>query len=284
MPIQYINVGVNPNDGTGDDLRSAFLKVNDNFQLLATIGGETNYGENIGGGSGQVYARKANEALQFRSLAAGTGITVNQSGDVITIGNLFVQPATITKINANVGTTESTGPGGVINILGGTGGTVNTRISGNNLYIDGQFALSDDISPTLSNSLVLNGKNIIGVGNISNEGTITTDTLLVGRSSGPGNNPGVATIAGSLTVTSSSTLRAVTATTLSATTSITSPSITATTNGFTGFLTGNTTGIHYGNVNILGTGGDPDTIVIDTAAAPATINGNVFGNISSPLC
>ncbi len=33
MPIQYVNIGTNPNDGTGDDLRSAFLKVNDNFQF-----------------------------------------------------------------------------------------------------------------------------------------------------------------------------------------------------------------------------------------------------------
>ena len=31
MAIQNINLGTYANDGTGDDLRSAFTKVNDNF-------------------------------------------------------------------------------------------------------------------------------------------------------------------------------------------------------------------------------------------------------------
>jgi hypothetical protein len=31
MPIQTINLGAYPNDGTGDDLRTAFKKINDNF-------------------------------------------------------------------------------------------------------------------------------------------------------------------------------------------------------------------------------------------------------------
>ena len=36
MPIQTINVGSYANDGSGDDLRSAFKKVNENFSLLGT--------------------------------------------------------------------------------------------------------------------------------------------------------------------------------------------------------------------------------------------------------
>lgn len=34
IPIQFVNLGNYANDGTGDDLRSAFEKVNSNFNLL----------------------------------------------------------------------------------------------------------------------------------------------------------------------------------------------------------------------------------------------------------
>jgi hypothetical protein len=49
MPIQTINVGSYANDGSGDDLRSAFKKVNENFSLLGTdipISQATNLGIN----------------------------------------------------------------------------------------------------------------------------------------------------------------------------------------------------------------------------------------------
>ena len=36
MPIQTINLGAYPNDGTGDDLRTAFKKINDNFSEVVT--------------------------------------------------------------------------------------------------------------------------------------------------------------------------------------------------------------------------------------------------------
>lgn len=34
MAIQVINVGTVPNDGTGDGLRTAYIKCNNNFALL----------------------------------------------------------------------------------------------------------------------------------------------------------------------------------------------------------------------------------------------------------
>jgi len=37
MAIQNINLGTYANDGTGDDLRSAFTKVNDNFDYIDTF-------------------------------------------------------------------------------------------------------------------------------------------------------------------------------------------------------------------------------------------------------
>jgi len=49
MPIQTINIGNYANDGSGDDLRTAFRKVNENFSLLGTdvpIAEATNLGIN----------------------------------------------------------------------------------------------------------------------------------------------------------------------------------------------------------------------------------------------
>jgi len=40
--FNLINVGTSPNDGTGDDLRTAFVKVNNNFSNTTT------YGQNVG--------------------------------------------------------------------------------------------------------------------------------------------------------------------------------------------------------------------------------------------
>jgi hypothetical protein len=38
QPFITINVGTTANDGTGDDLRTAFIKVNDNFQYMGNTG------------------------------------------------------------------------------------------------------------------------------------------------------------------------------------------------------------------------------------------------------
>jgi len=37
-PFNTINVGSSPNDGTGSDLRDAFIQVNSNFANITTIG------------------------------------------------------------------------------------------------------------------------------------------------------------------------------------------------------------------------------------------------------
>ena len=42
MSRQNINVGTNQDDGTGDTLRAAFVKVNSNFvELYNELGGDT---------------------------------------------------------------------------------------------------------------------------------------------------------------------------------------------------------------------------------------------------
>jgi hypothetical protein len=87
MPLQQINLGNYANDGTGDDLRTAFTKVNDNFAALDL---EYNIlgGANVGGGTG-LYAARDGVNLQFKTLTS-TDSTVT-----------FTNTATTVNLHAN---------------------------------------------------------------------------------------------------------------------------------------------------------------------------------------
>jgi len=80
--IQTINVGNLVNDGLGDDLRTAFLKVNANFSELNT--GLTITASNSGLGAG-IFKQKLNNDLQFKSLVSGTKILIEESADFLTV-------------------------------------------------------------------------------------------------------------------------------------------------------------------------------------------------------
>jgi len=68
--IQTINVGNLVNDGLGDDLRTAFLKVNANF---ASLNSElTTTASNIGTTGVGIFKEKVGADLQFKKLVAGT--------------------------------------------------------------------------------------------------------------------------------------------------------------------------------------------------------------------
>jgi hypothetical protein len=66
MTLQTINIGGYANDGTGDDLRTAFLKVNENFTILGNDVTIAN-GKNIGIGAG-IFAQRQSAMLAFKSL------------------------------------------------------------------------------------------------------------------------------------------------------------------------------------------------------------------------
>jgi hypothetical protein len=68
MPIQPINLGSYANDGTGDDLRTAFIKVNENFALLnneVTIANGLNIGSGV-----QIFAKRNAANLEFKTLVS----------------------------------------------------------------------------------------------------------------------------------------------------------------------------------------------------------------------
>jgi hypothetical protein len=85
MAIQTINIGNQVNDGLGDDLRTAFQKVNANFTSLAeeltiTVADATSSGESL-------FKQKTGATLEFKTLSAGSKISLNSTTDTITINN-----------------------------------------------------------------------------------------------------------------------------------------------------------------------------------------------------
>ena len=113
MPIQTINIGNYANDGLGDDLRTAFEKVNANFNLLNTT--DTTAAANVGTGSG-IFAQKSGTTLQFKSLKGGSNITLSSDGTSITIngsGNLSSETSPSLGGNLNMNGNNIIGGGNI---------------------------------------------------------------------------------------------------------------------------------------------------------------------------
>ena len=165
MSIETINIGNIANDGTGDDLRSAFIKVNNNFtDLNSMINSTAITGENLGSETG-VFAQKSDTTLQFKSLRAGTGVTLSNNGTSITItGNPGLEQLITVSDNGSI-----ISPGGnqTIAIQGGT--NISTRVAGTVLNIDvtGTNLVALDTSPKLSGALNANNQSINSVDKIT---------------------------------------------------------------------------------------------------------------------
>lgn len=177
MAIQTINVGNIANDGTGDDLREAFIKVNDNFtDVNSRINNATVGVENIGITGEGVYAQTVDKILQFKKLVPGSNTTLTSNGDTITINSsggmsnlLFLTDNGSTNGNDNT----------YVGIMGGTG--VETRTSLNHIFIDiqGDNLVALDPSPRLTGPLNANNQNIVNVDTVSAGDVIANVTGLV---------------------------------------------------------------------------------------------------------
>jgi hypothetical protein len=123
--LQSINLGQYANDGTGDDLRQAFEKVNANFAALNT-GIGVNNGTNIGLGVG-IFAGKNISTLQFKSL------TSSNASVSITPHPTTVDITALTTLNSDPHPTLSAD----LNLNGHVvyGGDIETTVYGINLPI-----------------------------------------------------------------------------------------------------------------------------------------------------
>jgi len=104
MAIQTINIGYLANDGTGDDLREAFIKVNENFQeMSALVDNAVVYDiENVGSGVG-VYKGRVGSIFQLKSFIDGHGIQFTENGNDITVtGDPGIEDILIVTDNGSI--------------------------------------------------------------------------------------------------------------------------------------------------------------------------------------
>jgi len=99
MNIQTINIGNVVNDGLGDDLRTAFQKVNSNFTSL--FDGLTVTASNVGGSGAGIFRRKNDLDLEFKKLLSGTKIRIDEFEETLEIST--TQADAFTSITTNQG-------------------------------------------------------------------------------------------------------------------------------------------------------------------------------------
>jgi hypothetical protein len=158
MAISTINIGNLANDGTGDDLREAFIKVNNNFLLLDARQPENTSAANRlpdDATTAGVFAEKIGDNLLFKSLKAGQNISLSSNNNQVTINSSGIV-SILFQTDGNPLTTI--GSAGSVSFIGS--GSVATSGSGTTLTIDGR--LSRETAPALGANLSVNGYNITG--------------------------------------------------------------------------------------------------------------------------
>jgi hypothetical protein len=132
MAIQTINIGNRVNDGLGDDLRTAFQKVNANFtELEASL---TVTASNIGTTGEGIFKQKNGLNLEFKNLIPGNKITLTGFDESVRISS--TQPDAFTSITTNSGAITADADSGTkdLTLQGGLGAR-NITVSANGSVI-----------------------------------------------------------------------------------------------------------------------------------------------------
>jgi len=204
MARQTINVGTNQDDGTGDLLRDAFVKVNTNFtELYNEIGGDSLSNLKFAGNTISTDNTNANlilnpngtGILQIEGSSLTTGdATVN--GSVTVSSNLLVTGTSTltgnTTIAGTLGVTSATTLSSTLAVTGASTftGTVNTTglLNAGNIAINGNTISSTagvdlNITPLTGQQIVLDGTIVIDAGVVTGATSITS-TAFVGTLTG----------------------------------------------------------------------------------------------------
>ena len=160
MTLQVINLGNVANDGAGDDLRTAFVKVNANFSALEIAAADTT-GTNLGSIGANVFKEVVDNNMRFRKLVSGYNISVVETDNTIEFSMSGANNIIVVSDNGSLIAT----PGGSINIVGGAGITVTASENTKTLTIVG--GVINEPAPTLGADLNANGKNITNINNIN---------------------------------------------------------------------------------------------------------------------
>lgn len=164
MAIQTINIGAIANDGTGDDLREAFVKVNNNFTELNARSTESTTVANLGSAGEGVFGQISGTELQFKKIVAGTAISLAADANAITINSTATGLPSV-QIFADNNNITLDSNGNSLTLAGG--GTTTTNLNGTTLTISSVTSLQTDTDPKLTATLNAQTNNITNVGNMT---------------------------------------------------------------------------------------------------------------------
>jgi hypothetical protein len=104
MTVQTINIGNQVNDGLGDDLRTAFQKVNANFsELSAQL---TITATNVGATGSGIFKEKVGADLQFKKLVSGRKMALDDTGNTIVLNSTAADA--FVRIDTDSGNVQAT--------------------------------------------------------------------------------------------------------------------------------------------------------------------------------
>lgn len=163
MAVQLINIGNVANDGTGDDLREAMIKINQNFEELDLRDDEQTTASNLGIDGEGIFSQRINYDLQFKKIAAGANIALTADDNKIVIASTGVSDVTITADTGSVVLENSA----ALTIAGGS--DISTSIVDGTLTVTytGAADLASDLTPQLSADLDAQAYDLLNVGTIS---------------------------------------------------------------------------------------------------------------------
>ena len=169
MAVQLINIGNVANDGTGDDLREAFIKVNQNFEELDLRDDEQTTASNLGSEGEGVFFQRLSYDLQFKKISGGDNITLTADDNKIVISaDSGVSDLTITADTGSVVLDNSA----ALTIVGDS--SISTSIVDNTLTVayTGVTDLASDLTPQLSADLDAQANNLLNVGTINSSSLV----------------------------------------------------------------------------------------------------------------
>jgi hypothetical protein len=175
--IQTINIGNIVNDGLGDDLRTAFQKVNANFTSLNSA--LTITGSNLGTVGESVFKQKNGVNFEFKKLVAGNKITISSSPDSLLIAsNVDTSFTRITTQNGFINANDHEfitlqGDNDITVTAAGDVITVSTTLDLNQIL---QVVDFGPINGVYTNAVQMNTANQnLDFGTFTNPGTINLD-------------------------------------------------------------------------------------------------------------
>jgi hypothetical protein len=164
MAIQTVNIGTIANDGTGDDLREAFVKVNSNFAELQSKNPEQTTAANLGSQGSGVFAQLNGSELQFKKIVGGSAVTLAETANTVTINSTATGLPSLQVFADNNNITLDAN-GNALTLAGG--GNTTTNLVGQTITISSETSLQTDTSPKLTATLNAQTNNITNVGNMT---------------------------------------------------------------------------------------------------------------------